>query len=711
VGNYQQSDSLSTVTDLPMSGTGTSTPETPAADADYSAWRWEVVLATVLDVGIPDRTEVTGQPWLTIGHDGQGGTGAHLIWTADWQAGQTSAGKSLQVYLNPALYTAGGAWDRFFNAPAQALAGVPNGNYGGLPLVPPTFTAASSEIATVTSWIQSASDQFDKMHNDAISGPIAGFQGNLAGVVGELLESLHTVMLNVHDQMTYPTSYSDSITAAGNSATTFLTDVLSAHSSWAQLTEHSPLGAVVKVLEGIATPDASGNYVIADPQNTPFGDLTVDGSWAAVEQQAKNLWTGTLIGGSPDFTGLDLLGRTALGTMVSQFGLTTSTIVPVVAPGQTPPQSNPVNPNHVDATHTPNSGNTGGGGPNQPNDVLLSGGPNGPGNPASPQPNPSADFVLPGTGNPNGGPASIPVAASVLGPGSVNPANLSVRPNGPGPMPVSLVATGLAGPPPNGTAAPAPAGLDRFDALAVPPGVALGSPSGTGTAPPAGRGLLGFPEPGADPIGFTGTIGSPNAGEPGATDPRGDRNKHAGRDKKVLATMPTAPSAGFSLGSDPGGAVLKRAAVPMFAAKPPAVTSGFVNLQPVPGQGGPTPTGEGTPTLVTDGGVIGRGMTTAGEPDGAGGFGAPDEPGLLPMGTGGAGGGLGRPERERLAYLPEEAEYWGTRPELATSSLQAAARQTPDEPDFEPRQSRVSAIGAQAEFTPGKHAVSDRRTR
>jgi hypothetical protein len=703
VGYYQQqSDWLSTVTDLPMSGTGSSTPQAGAGDADYTAWRWEVVLATVLGVGIPDRTEVTGHPWLTIGHDGQGGAGAHLIWTADWHTGPTSAGKSLQVYLNPALYTTGGAWDRFFNAPAQAMAGVPAGSYGGLPLVPPTFAAASSEITTVTNWFASAAARFDKMHQDAISGPIAGFQGNLAGVVGELLESLHKVMFSLYDQMTYPTSYADSIAAAGNSATTFLTDGLSAHSLWAQLTEHSPLGAVVKLLEGIAIPDARGNYVIADPQNTPFGDLTVDGSWTAVEQQAKNLWTGTLIG-SANFTGLDMLGRTALGKLVSQFGVTTSTIVPVAgpAPGPMSLQPNPLNPHRVDATHGPNGGTHRGGGPGRPSDAFLSDGPGGQGAPGGPHP--SGEFVVPVTGKPNGGP---------------------------GPMPVNLVATVLAGPPTNGTFGPAPAALGPISAVAALSG-AIGSPSGTAAQPVVGRGLPGFLEPGAG--GFTGTIGSPEAGQAGATDRPADRNRHAGRGKKVLATMPTAPWAGFSLGSDPAGAVLKRSAVPIFAANPPAVTSGFVNLQPVPGQGGLTPASavplapgspgprlpaaapgaasEETPTLVTHGGVIGRGMFMTGEPGGADGFDPPGEPRLLPMGVGGVGGSLGRPERERLTFLPEEAEYWGTRPELATSSLRAAARQTSGEPDFESRESRLSAIGrrlsSRQESTPSQIGERD----
>ena len=387
------------------------------------------------------------------------------------------------------MYTPGGAWASFFDAPADALAGVSSGNYQGLPIDPTTFTSSSSEISTVTSWINSAADRFDKMHTDATSGSIVGFQGNLANAVGDLLASLHTVMVGLHDQMTYPTSYSDSIAAAGNSATTFLTDILSAHSSWAQLIEHSPLGAVVKVLEGIATLDANGNYVIADPQNTPFGDLTVDGSWTAVEQQAKNLWTGTLTG-SENFSGLDLLGRTALNKLVTQFGVTTNTIVPVTAPGKPPPAPNSgndnlnsnSNSNQVDLNQTPDSGQNG------PNNGFLSGGPGNQGPANVPHPNPSADLALPGTGNPHNGQVDLSGGPGAVGPGLSHQANLTVA-GGPGPMPVSLIATGPVGPALNGTSGPAPA-LGRVDNLAASPGV-------TGSLRPGTIGSL------------TGTIGAP----------------------------------------------------------------------------------------------------------------------------------------------------------------------------------------------------------
>ena len=135
---YKQSSSLSTDTAVALSGTGNSSPELAVSDTNYSAWTWEVMLASVLNIGIADRSEVTGMPWLTIRHGGQPVPGWHLIWTAGWSTKPTSGATSIEIYLNPALYTAGGPWDRFVNAPQAALAGVPSQNYAGLPLVPRT---------------------------------------------------------------------------------------------------------------------------------------------------------------------------------------------------------------------------------------------------------------------------------------------------------------------------------------------------------------------------------------------------------------------------------------------------------------------------------------------------------------------------------------------------------------------------------------------
>jgi hypothetical protein len=343
VNQYQSTNTLVTSTDVPLSGTGTATPEGAAPNADYAGWPWEVMLATVLGIGAPDRGEVTGQPWLTVQANGPGAAGSHLIWSAGWDTSPDGGGaSSIQVYLNPALYTDGGAWDSYLTAPATALASVPTQDYGGLPLSPPTFQSASVAVTGVTTFLASAVHQFGALHTEAASGPAAEFQGDVATVVSELLGDLRKALAAVHDQMTTPESYGAS--TAGDAAGQFLTDLMSAYLAWTQVPAHSPLGAVVQVLEGIATPDANGAYVIPDPRNTPFGDLTDPGAWPAVEQQAKNLWTGLLAGESPDFAGLDPQGRIALGKLTGQLAATSATVVPVTGPGMPARQQAPDGP-------------------------------------------------------------------------------------------------------------------------------------------------------------------------------------------------------------------------------------------------------------------------------------------------------------------------------------------------------------------------------
>ena len=302
-----------------------------AAGADYSAWQWEAMLASVLNLALPGRGEVTGQPWLTIQHNGQGDPGSHLIWTAGWKSSPGAGAASIQVYLSPTLYNTGGAWDRFSNAPAQALSGAAAGNYSALPLNPPTFQSASVALASLATGLGAIAQQLGSLHQDASSGA-AAFKGNTAGVVGGLLGGLRTTTLSLHDQLTSPVSYSSAIATAGDSAVTFLAALESAYAGWTQLPEHSPLGAVVRVLSQIASQDVDGSLVIPDPRNTSFGDLTTDGAWAPVEQQAKSLWLSALTGDSGDFGGLDPLGRSALGRLVDQYSAAMSAIVPLVGP-------------------------------------------------------------------------------------------------------------------------------------------------------------------------------------------------------------------------------------------------------------------------------------------------------------------------------------------------------------------------------------------
>jgi hypothetical protein len=745
MAHYQSTDSLSTTTDVPLSGTGTSTPEPMAGNDDYSAWPWESVLATVLNIPIPDRSEVSGQSWLTISHDGQGGPGSHVIWTAGWNTSQNSGATSIEIYLNPALYTVGGPWDRFLNSPPQALSEVSSHQYNGLPLGPPSFDAASLSVSSVTDFWQSAAQELGVMYTESTSGSIVGFQGNLASVAADLLNHLRTVAVNLHEQLTVPVRYSDSITTAGGSAATFLTDLLSAYSSWIQVVSHSPLGAVVTVLEQIATPDGNGGYVIADPQNTPYGDLTVDSTWLAIEQQAKNLWTGTLVGVPDGFAGLDLLGRTALSKLVTQFTTTTNDLVPVVGPANPPIQPKPVDP-------TPNNNSSSKNGPSDLHVNIPPPGGNGPTDLGAQPPGPGAPPPTLGGQSPNSGAQLPPNLLLVTSPGPGGR-------NGPGDVSGQF---GVAG----GSGGPPPAPLDGDQNLTGLPPIsvlALSRPNlpGAGGSISADSTNFGVSDPGPTRLSSLADLGSPAngpssdlsaglrqpgftgaIGRPGATGQDEDRRRRrAGPGKKPGLTVPlTAPTAGFSLGRGPGGVVLERSGVPAIVAKPPTVTSSVIGLKSVQVPGGlsPAPTGPSVdgapPTALTatpavgspapgeattfgtgDGSMLAPRMAGATEMTGVGGGG-----GMTPMGgmggvggmggAGGAGSGFGRVERQRLAYLPEEARYWGTEPDITSIGSPAAADDGFTEEDFDAVPRRIAGIGVRTETEQAQNAIADWRT-
>ena len=770
MNQYQSTNTLVTSTDVPMSGTGTATPEGGTPNADYTGWSWEVMLATVLGIGAPDRGEVTGQPWLAVQANGPGAAGWHLIWSAGWDTSPDGGGaSSIQVYLNPALYTDGGAWDSYLTAPATALAGVPTQDYGGLPLSPPTFQSASVAVTGVTTFLASAVHEFGALHTEAASGPAAEFQGDVATVVSELLGDLRRALAAVHDQMTTPESYGASISTAGDAAGQFLTDLMSAYLAWTQVPAHSPLGAVVQVLEGIATPDGNGAYVIPDPRNTPFGDLTDPGAWPAVEQQAKNLWTGLLAGESPDFAGLDPQGRIALGKLTSQLAATSATVVPVVGPGM---------PARQQAPDSPVTGQGATGAPPSARPAAQTAGPGAAGGPAAsgPQANTGAGPAL-GAGV---GPGATPVPAgaplvplALLGTGTTagptgtgadtgltdlaTPAGSASAP-GPDAVPGSAsdlavvpgagLVTGLAVQ--GGTVA---AGAENAAADTTPGTADLSSLAGGLAQPSALAGAIGAiaddrasnaapPQPHRD--GFTGTIGhAPETGDKAGGPLRHGGQHDGGRKKALSAALRQAPTAGFSLGRDPGGTVLPQATVPTVAARPTAVVSSPVNSQLIPGAGAlgsPDPGGtaaalpSGAGSLGGPTAMLPPGGTAVGAPVGSvssagpGALAAPADalgeqamlgrgamgeagPGGLAGGpmmpsAGRPGGGAGSQERTRRAYLPEERESWGTGPGPADAALGSGEDA---EPEFEPMPSAAVGIGAVSDQGRAAEEVEDWR--
>ena len=738
---YQQQNTLSTDTaDIPIAGAGSSAAAAPVSGASYYAWTWEQILATVLDLGIPDRTEVTGQSWTVIQNGGQASPGLHLIWKAQWDTSPKAGATSIQVYLSPAVYSAGGAWDRFLNVPPQALSGVQAGSYGTMPLNPVSFQAASLAVASATKFTATAADQFRAMIHET-TAPSSGFKGSAADVLAELLGDLRALMASLHGQMTSPVDYSTTIATTGDSAAKFLSDTWAAYNNWIQQPEHSPLGAIVQVLENIAVPGGNGGYEIPNPQQTPYGDLTTDAAWQQVEQQAKTVWTGSLLGASSDFSGLDVLGRIALGKLVDQYASSTQEIVPVIGPGQPRPAV-------PGPDYEPGNGSSVGKGTVAP----------GPGTsgPAVAEPGVAA----PGAAGPG------VAAPAVAGPGVAAPAVA-----GPGVAAPAVAAPGLAGTAAlranmagGDTAVPGPGSSTGdvspvLDAVGVSPVITSSSqvPTvsllaaqpglGTGTAD-AGQPADGIPAAGAPGAGIgagaaLGVLGSPDAsaeasgalaagggtadavgqvgdlavaGEFAGTIGRGGRSGSArghGKGRDGGHKRRAAPVAGFSLGRRANGSVLEQSAVPVTDPGPrPGGMSSALNVQLVPGgpAAGTAPShelaGAGPVSHLQGAGQAIPGSALGLQESAGAGVGQP----MLMPGCGPGGLGQAQQERERLAYLPEEEEYWGTDPGYADASVGRGDRDEPEDSEYDGGPAVAVGIGADSRLGAREFTAPEGRT-
>jgi hypothetical protein len=371
-----------------------------------------------------------------------------------------------------------------------------------------------------------------------------------------------------------------------------------------------------------------------------------------------------------------------------------------------------------------------------------------------------------GAGGPGGSDASFVTGGAPSAPAGVPPdGSAGVPPGGdPNPVHASADAGPISDAPGLGVpAGSAFAGRTNFAASADDGG---GSPSSDGASPPGDGSasdllaVLGQP-------GLTGRIGRPETdggskdrrsagvdGRPG----RGKRRSAGGRLNAPVAGFSLgrgggagdgkeapsggpqkAPNAGFSIGRDPGGVVLQQSVVPTIAAKPPTVTSSVISIQPVQTSGGTNPATAGPPAggqapaapvastqapterstvLIGDGGPFGPGMTGANQAFGAGGTDVEGSMTMPPMGMGGAGGlagagsGRGGVQRQRLSYLPEEARFWGTEPDLAPSLGAAAGDDdTFEAPDSDAVPGRIGGIGAGSEIEEHEDAATDWRIR
>jgi hypothetical protein len=528
--------------------------------------------------------------------------------------------------------------------------------------------------------------------------------GSSAQVMADLFGRLGTILSSLYDQMSTPVAYSEAIEQAGDAATRFLNGLWSAYSTWTEQPAYSPLGSLVQLLQSIAEPGSDGSYVIADPQDTPYGDLTTDQGWATVEQQAKNLWLGLLMGGPDEFAGLDPLGRAALSGLVSQYDSAITTLVPVVGPATPAAARRPVRPGDSSGgsgggTGAGPLGTAGGNGGGAPGGVPGGAPPGGHAGTANfslvnPAGGPAAGGPVTGgavSGGATAGPAFAPAAAgfttvtgfttaSTAGPTALTagPVALTAGPAAIGGSLFASPATADNGTVDTSAAATTTGGAASTDGPAigltagvlvpaangVTESVALSGPIGADTDDTAQQSTLSNAT--AATV-FNGIIGSTAGTSAGSAE---TDNSTAHRNRKRAAVLPAvlrqAPVAGSSLGRSPNGSVLEQSTVPTLSSGPPSVRSGPVNTQLAPSSSGAPNVSSGTA------GTSAAGQNTAGVVANAsgptGGEASGDSPMLMPPRM---MGGLGAQdtERPRIAYLPEDEEYWGTSGDVPFNSI------------------------------------------
>ncbi len=692
------------------------------ANSGYSRWLWEQVLVIVLGIGFPDRSEVTARPWTTVQQNTSVNPGLHLIWTAG-RDGRTAGGnQSVHVYLSPGLYDPGGAWDGFVNASKAPLAAASSGDYSGLPLDPATFTRAEMALASVMASLERQDERFQSLAGELAATP-AGFKGTAAGALDAVLRDLRSASSRLLDRMSNP-SYSAAVGSAGDAARRFLSDLWAAYNGWTQVPGSSPLGALVTVLTDIATLNGSA-YTIPGAKNTRYGDLTTPAGWANVEAAAKRLWTSVLTGGSGEFGGLDPAARTALGKLVSQYETTIGTVWPLTAPtlAAISPASS--------AAAARDSG-----GPSGSLDVSSAG----PGHPqvahSAPEiSDPQYPVPLPllsglrfsstqsGLSNPQTTGTVLDGGLITFNPGirssgtsdlsstdsnstaingeNVDGADLFTSGQLPGPLTVSLLGQPVSTifGPDNSTDPVADPVADlvtdpTFDSV-------TGSVSGL-QADPVTDSVAHHLVPSAL---LTSSGGGPRAEgssrtRPGFSGVIGRKPAKAtdqGTDVLDTERDSTAPSAGVSLGRHSDGPVLAESPVPAIgtASRSPNASFNTLTTQLVPAESGPgLPGGPGSGLISSaagPGGLTAPGGFTgqngvAWQPDVSGGVLGREQimpdgqrvP-IVPFGGMGASGQQSK-ERERLAYLPEDENYWGTAPAAMFAAVGRHGRAGPPAP-------------------------------
>jgi len=607
-------------------------------------WTWEQALGTVLEVTVPGRDTISAPSWLYLSTDGPKAGGDTLVFTAP------DVQPKVEVYFAAATVEgAGSNWATFVTVPDTTLAGpVATGQYGTLMVNPRTFGDVSAALTIVTDWLGTTSGLFTD-RRDGIDTHGAGFQGSAAMAFRNLVGNVGTALADLNDQLAKPgESYSASVTASGQAARTFLTDLWNAFQAWQGVLEHRPNDAVLSVVRELAvTNETTGTNEIHP--TTKYGDMTTEAAWAAVETEAKTRWKATL-------DSLDTAANAAVTTLGTQYETTAEMLAPLTRPTMAEIVPEPVVPK-------------------SPKDVSLTDLPPGDGGFGFPQP--TDHLTIPPLGDGlNGGRLGD-------GPPVGSPGN-----GGPNLVTAQDTAGGLGG---------AGAGVFVPTALTFPPPAAAGAAGAIGAVGPAATGTIGAPALLPARV-FGGPFVLASATGAGLSGRAAARAHPAGfaigavspSDSRRQARIRTGIADGLGFAESLSG-VVGREQPPDGALRVPAGTGLAGNVR-APG----VPVRASTSGLPDGARAMGRsvqtGLSSTADPV------AGQRPlgslyGLGGLGAGGSGPGADQKERERLAWCPEDEEYWGTEPDGADPAVGRVPSEEIDPEREFIEESAVDAIG------------------
>jgi hypothetical protein len=333
-------------------------PNTPvnAGNTEYQTWNWEQIMDTMLGLSLPDRDLITSGRWTGIETNSSIDPGLFLILSIEWYGSNYKLNK-VNVYLSPEFTaeststSSESPWLVYQQGPGLLLGPqgggtttLTSGVYGldvpgnsELQLDPSKFAPAVQALMDAEDFYMNAMDTLGFIAQD-LAGDANQFQGEAGGEFAQLMQDFSQQAVYAQGQMglsvDLTSSYSGLVLQAGEAAGNFLMGIWNAWAGWTWLLTHTPLGAILQALiQSNIVSGPSGDWTISKNVNlenvSGVGDLRTDAAWQVIENNAKDIWTQTLV------SNLDAKAEQLLVALANSYYNATNNLAPLKAPTPT----------------------------------------------------------------------------------------------------------------------------------------------------------------------------------------------------------------------------------------------------------------------------------------------------------------------------------------------------------------------------------------